>query len=178
MSEILPSLIIASVFTSLSFIYQNWTGIIYLGLLLIAVSFRYSIYKNINNGCRNSFSGSFNTYVFMYTFGYVFLPMFIYNDINVPLLVGFICMFIIDTGMKFYTINQNSMDGNTDDTCLTYPLLIGDFFSGGTLGFLTSGMMINPLKIGHLLFFNEISSSKEMCSMKNKQSFKCAVAKK
>jgi len=159
-SNIINPIIIASIFTSLSFIYQNITGLIYLMFLLVSVGIRYGVMSSTGSDQLVGLS----TFVFTYTFGYVFLPMFIYNDINIPLLVGYITYFIIDTGVA-----------------LQHPevlnFIILNFFGGTALGFGFCVFMIYALNAQNALFFNEISSSKEMCSLKSKQSFKCAVAK-
>ena len=116
-------IIIAIIFTSFSFIFQNWSGAIYLAYLLAAVVLRY-ITMNINKIIRklsgyantqvdladaanaklcekNGISIGFSTFVFMFTFWYAFTPMFIFNDPNIPLLITFILYFIFDLLYKY-----------------------------------------------------------------------------
>ena len=86
-------LIVAAIFTSLSFIYQNWTGLLYLFLLVTMCVFRYLILSKMNvsnsSNCKyiKNLENGFSIFVFAFTFGYVFLPMFIFNDVNLPLLI-------------------------------------------------------------------------------------------
>ena len=160
-------IIVASIFTSLSFIYQNWTGLIYLFWLVIMSIFRRFIITPTNDKCKNikTFGSGFSTFVFAFTFGYVFLPMFFYNDINVPLLIGYIIYFLFDIGIKI------------KDKCIDYKIIGIDLLSGSILGFGICAFIMFGLQMRQLLFFNEISSSKEMCTIKNKKAFKCTVAK-
>ena len=166
-------IIITSIFTRLSFIYQNVTGLIYLMFLLISVGIRYGVMSSVQGQGQRQGQGvqeptimdGLSTFVFTYTFGYVFLPMFIYYDINIPLLVGYITYFIIDTSI----ILKNDIN--------LLNVIILNFFGGAALGIGFCVFMIYALNARNALFFNEISSSKEMCSLKTKQSFKCAVAK-
>ena len=162
-------IIIASIFTSLSFIYQNPTGIIYLFLLVVMCMVRNKIIDvSPDITCKgSSTNGSgFSAFVFSFTFGYVFLPMFILNDINLPLLISYIVYFLLDVGI---TINY----------CSTSLKIIGmDLLVGSILGFGICSIMWYVIpQLKSLLFFNEISSSKEMCTVKNKKAFKCTVAK-
>jgi len=179
-------IIIAIIFTSFSFIFQNWSGAIYLGYLIAAVVIRFFIINanGIWNGTYNirdpspdkvicekkGISAGFSTFVFMFTFWYAFIPMFIFNDINIPLLITFILYFIFDLIYKF-------SDGDVYSGCTNFNTLIGaNFFGGGILGAaLCTSMMAGGS--GKFLFFNEISTSKEMCSVKKEQAFKCKVNK-
>jgi hypothetical protein len=185
-------IIIAIIFTSFSFIFQNWSGAIYLGYLLAAVVLRLGI-MNINKIIRTLSSKSdpaadasesaefvscekqgisvgFSTFVFMFTFWYAFTPMFIFNDLNIPLLITFILYFIFDLLYK-------RCDQLVYIKCTNFgSLILYNFFGGGILGtiFCTSMMAGGS---GKFLFFNEISTSKEMCSVKKEQAFKCKVNK-
>ena len=182
--RIINPIVIASIFTSLSFIYQNVTGLIYLMFLLVSIGIRYFVMSGtrIANslapqqghqsrqsgpgpGPEPEFLNGLSTFVFTYTFGYVFLPMFIHYDINIPLLVGYITFFIVDTSISIKT-NPEMLSS-----------IILNFFGGAALGIGFCVFMIYALNAQNALFFNEISASKDMCSLKSKQSFKCAVAK-
>jgi hypothetical protein len=179
-------IIIAIIFTSFSFIFQNWSGAIYLGYLLAAVVIRFFII-NANEiwnqtydfratsvdkvACeKNGISIGFSTFVFMFTFWYAFIPMFIFNDLNMYILISFIFYFIFDLLYKSSELTEYYND------CNFIWLIIGNFFGGGILGtiFCTSMMAGGS---GKFLFFNEISTSKEMCSVKKEQAFKCKVNK-
>ena len=165
-------IIIASIFTSLSFIYQNPTGIIYLFLLVVMCMVRNKIVDtSVDTTCKKSstptnFGSGFSAFVFSFTFGYVFLPMFILNDINLPLLISYIVYFLLDVGI-------------TISYCSGSLKIIGmDLLVGSILGFGICSIMWYAIpQLKSLLFFNEISSSKEMCTVKNKKAFKCTVAK-
>jgi hypothetical protein len=181
-------LIIAAIFTSLTFVYQNWTGVIYLGYLLAALFLRYSTiwYVNRNTAsasatdrgtlCEyNGYSMGFSTFVFMFTFCYAFIPMFIFNDINIPLLVTYIVYFVLDLTYKSY-IGKYTNDASGSICTNTLVLLLCNFAGGAIIGAaICTSMMAGGS--GKFLFYNEISTSKEMCSVKKEQAFKCKVNK-
>ena len=188
-------LIIAAIFTSLTFVYQNWTGVIYLGYLLAALFLRYGTiwYVNRNNNTDTTdindttnnpgktpceykgYSMGFSTFVFMFTFCYAFIPMFIFNDINIPLLVTYIVYFVLDLSYKSY-IGKFTKDDSNNICSKTLVLLLCNFAGGAIIGAaICTSMMAGGS--GKFLFYNEISTSKEMCSVKKEQAFKCKVNK-
>ena len=168
------STIIVVLFTSLTFIYQNFTGIVYLGFLLAAMVIRglviwgFDIGKASASKCNQpyGFNVGFSTFVFMFTFCYAFIPMFVYNDINIPLLIIYIIYFVMDLGFKTTTyIDCENLRMN----------LIANFIGGAIIGATFSTSMLTYSS--EFLFFNELSTSKEMCSVKKEQAFKCKVNK-
>uniref|UniRef100_A0A6C0IJR6 Uncharacterized protein n=1 Tax=viral metagenome TaxID=1070528 RepID=A0A6C0IJR6_9ZZZZ len=172
---------IAFIITSLSFIFQNWKGIIYLAFLIAACLLRDLIYRNGfpdkkgsdlvgNKVCDNIiFSNygnvSFSSYVFAFTIVYLSIPMFINKSFNPWLFSLLIVYFSLDIYSKY--ING----------CITkVPELFINVLSGGLLSLLVVLLM----KYGgssKYLFFNETQSSKEQCSQPTKQTFKCDVYK-
>lgn len=187
-------LIIAAIFTSLTFVYQNWTGVIYLGYLLAALFLRYGTIWYVNRNttpasapattdaaatgtsCEyNGYSMGFSTFVFMFTFCYAFIPMFIFNDINIPLLVTYIVYFVLDLSYKSY-IGKNENDDSKAKCPNPLVLLLCNFAGGAIIGAAISTSMMAGGS-SKFLFYNEISTSKEMCSVKKEQAFKCKVNK-
>ena len=65
-------IIIASIFTSLSFIYQNPTGVIYLFLLIVMCMIRHNIVDtSTDRTCKSATStigSGFSAFVFSFTF--------------------------------------------------------------------------------------------------------------
>lgn len=184
-------IIIAIIFTSFSFIFQNWSGAIYLGYLLAAVVIRFFIINinEIRNGTydiraipedkvtceKNGISVGFSTFVFMFTFWYAFIPMFIFNDLNMYILISFILYFIFD--LLYKSNDRIAYNGMNNEECAVFgPLILYNFFGGGILGAAFCTIMMAGGS-GKFLFFNEISTSKEMCSVKKEQAFKCKVNK-
>ena len=168
------STIIVVLFTSLTFIYQNFTGIVYLVFLLEAMVIRglviwgFDIGKASASKCNQpyGFNVGFSTFVFMFTFCYAFIPMFVYNDINIPLLIIYIIYFVMYLGFKTTTyIDCENLRMN----------LIANFIGGAIIGATFSTSMLTYSS--EFLFFNELSTSKEMCSVKKEQAFKCKVNK-
>ena len=179
-----PIILIIGV-VSLSFIFQNFKGIFYLGVLLLIVLLREMLYKffetffiALNTGAIPSkdctsviystfapSNASFSAFIFAFTIMYIFLPMFINNNINVWMLVGLTIYFIIDTFIK-----NNKKCVARSNAVLN--ILVGFILAIG----LVVGMNQNP-GLSNLLFFNDYSSNKEICTMSKKQTFKCSVYK-
>jgi len=172
---------VAILITSLSFVFQNWKGVIYLAFLIGVCLLRDLIYRNGfpdkkgsdlvgNKVCDNIiFSNygnvSFSSYVFAFTIVYLSLPMFINKAYNWWLFSGLLIYFVLDIFSKY----RNG--------CITKPPeLFINILSGG----LASGIIVLLMNIGgssKFLFFNETQSSKEQCSQPTKQTFKCDVYK-
>ncbi len=184
-------IIIAIIFTSFSFIFQSYPGIVYLAYLIAAVIIRQFIIKvqfwisgNVQTQVcqKNNITAGFSTFVFMFTFWYAFLPMFVYNDLNLQLLIAFIFYFVFDLIYKIIDFSSKIYDTTTTTTTTTtcdpvqFASLIGyNFLAGSILGASFCGMMLPHSS--SFLFFNEISASKELCSIKKEQAFKCKVNK-
>ena len=197
---------------SLSFIFQNFKGIFYLGVMLLIVLCREFIYtkimtseaeqnksqeqENINGdiptpvGGKKRYkggggdivrasedctsvlyssnlksNGSYSAFIFAFTLMYIFLPMFINQNINMWMLFGLTMYFIIDTFVK----QQNG--------CVEMSNVLVNVLFGFGLSAAIVCIMINSPGLSNLLFFNDYSSNKEICTMPKKQTFKCAVYK-
>jgi len=171
-------IIIVTIISSLSFIFQNFKGIIYLGFLIGCVLIRNYIYAisgalpivNDNTICTSiqySKYGnpSFSAFVFAFTIMYLSLPMFINGAPNFCIFISLIAYFLIDTFIKLYK------------KCI---VKISDLFLNVLLGSTASAIIITLMYLGgsgKYLFFNEISSNKEICYQPKKQNFKCQVFK-
>jgi len=101
--------ILAVTIVSLSFIFQNFKGFIYLGYLLCAAIIRNFVYKS--NGGEPAISDNtictsvqytqygnptFSIFVFAFTIMYICMPMFMNNSINYWVLVGLIVYVMVD----------------------------------------------------------------------------------
>jgi hypothetical protein len=164
---------------SLSFIFQNFKGILYLLILLAFVVFREQLYNlgylngnttNKNDLCdlvRYSRNGnsSFSAFIFAFTIIYICLPMFIYGSINYWMLCGLLSYFLVDIKIK-YSYN-----------CFSPGDLLLNVFAGAILSCVTVLILISSNGLKQYLFFNELSSNKEVCTMPTKQTFKCSVYK-
>jgi hypothetical protein len=172
-----PIILVTSIF-SMSFIFQNFKGFIYLGFLLAVVLFRefwiYSsgsqkfIPKNpICNLVNYSALGnsSFSLFVISFSITYLCWPMILNKNMNYWLLSGLLLYFLVDLGVR-----------NTQKCFSGFKSIFINVLSGVSLGTLITILMFYGGASNHL-FFNEISSDKEVCSMPKKQQFKCAVYK-
>jgi len=171
-------IILAICLVSMSFIFQNFKGFIYLGFLLaccvvrnywymfagskpivsdntICTSIQYSKYGN----------PTFSAFVFAFTIVYLTLPMFINGNINFWILSGLLTFFIFDIFIKAYKgCVQSAVD-----------LIINVLF-----GMVSSGLIVSLMYSGgskQHLFFNEVSSNQAVCSRPKEQTFKCALYK-
>ena len=162
---------------SLSFIFQNFKGLVYLGFLIGVCVLRVFFYwvsgssNTTNNGdfCSNvKYSeygnSTFSLFVFAFTITYLSIPMFINNSVNFPTFLGLLVYFLLDIFIKLYKKCIRSFS---------------DMILNILCGAISAGIIITLMSStsSQYLFFNEISSSKEICSMPKKQTFKCAVYK-
>lgn len=172
---------------SMSFIFQNFKGIVYL-LWVIIFSWARSIipssdkppsYKEatrssseINDICNmvlyssnsNFGNSTFSMFFITFTMVYICGPMFVNKEINYWVLSAFIFYLVLDASVRSYF------------GCINKLLVFLNIIMGLVAGVATLLAMYGA-KISNYLFFNEISSSKEICSMPSKQTFKCAVYK-
>jgi len=171
-------IILAIVMLSLSFIYQNFKGLIYLAFLLGVVLIRNFIYlflgaqplKNDGTICTSiqySKYGnpSFSAFVFAFTLMYLSLPMFSNGAPNFWIFSGLIVYFCVDIFIKMYK------------KCV---IQIGDLIVNLLLGLASSALIVTLMYAGgssKFLFFNEVASNKVMCSVPKQQTFKCQVYK-
>ena len=172
-------IIISFLILSLSLVFQNFKGLLYLGLLLICCVLRawgYSVYGaqpfNANQGqpdCtrvkyNNYGNNAFSTFVFAFTFMYLGLPMFSTGYINYWIVVPLLVYWFLDIFMKVWRGCASAVD----------------LFGNAVLGAACSSMFVTIMYaagIGNFLIFNETSSNKDMCYQPNEQTFKCQVYK-
>ena len=169
-------IILAMCMIYLSFVSQNFKGFIYLGFLIGVCVVRNFIYM-LNGAKTNANDGTictsvqysaygnptFSAFVFAFTIMYLSLPMFSNGSPNFWVFFGLLVYFFIDLFIKTY---KKCVIQTTD---LILNILMG----------LTSSAIIVVLMYaggsGKYLFFNEVSSNKEICSQPKKQTFKCSM---
>ncbi len=168
--------ILAAGVTSMSFIYQNFKGLIYLGFLIGCCFVRSYIYMNaganpitndrtICTSVQYSKYGNptFSAFVFAFTIMYLSIPMFSNSSVNYWVFVTLIIYFFLDVFVKLYK------------KCIVQ---MGDLFLNVLLGAASAALIVTLMYTGgsgKYLFFNEMSSDKEMCYQPSKQTFKCSL---
>ena len=171
-------IILATSITSLSFIFQNFKGLIYLCFLIAACIVRMYIYKwsgsspivNDNTICTSIQYSSygnpaFSSFVFAFTIMYLSFPMFSNNAPNFWIFVALLIYFFIDMFIKLYK------------GCI---INTGDLYLNILMGLTVSALIVTLMYTGgsgKYLFFNEVSSNKDICYQPSKQTFKCSVFK-
>ena len=171
----LSPIIVVVVIMSWSLLFSNQKGIVYMAWLLGFVALRHFLLfiskaVEINSNCNNIKyvslrNATFSTFVFAFTIVYMLTPMIKHGEPNVFLIVVAAAFFI---GDMFVKMKQ----------CLVpwKPILL-DFTGGSIAAFIAMGVMIGTGSFTRLAFFNEMSSTKEVCSVAKKQTFKCQVRK-
>lgn len=168
--------ILAVSITSLSFIFQNFKGLIYLGFLIAACVVRNYVYmvsgstpvvndRTICSSIQYSKYGNptFSAFVFAFTIMYLSLPMFSNGAPNFWVFSSLISYFLIDTFIKIYK------------KCV---VKMSDLFLNVLLGVASSALIVTLMYTGgsgKYLFFNEVSSNKDICYQPKEQTFKCDV---
>lgn len=175
-------IILAIFIVSLTFIFQNFKGLIYLGFLLGSVFLRefifsksdyYEKYQNNNNICTtiklsNTGNNTFSIFIFTFTFMYLFLPMFFNNSYNWLVFALLLFYIFLDIGVKSY------------QKCIIWSKNIFQFLLDFLMGIGISSIIVISMYAGgssKFLFFNEINNDVQICSMPKKQTFKCALYK-
>ena len=171
-------IILAIAMGSLSFIFQNFKGFIFLGFLIGIAVLRNFIYMlngselspNDNTICTSiQYSkygnSTFSAFVFAFTIMYLSIPMFVNGSINYWIFSGLLIYFLADIFIKTYR------------GCI---IKTSELFLNILAGLVASATIISLMYAGgssKYLFFNETQSNKDICSMPKKQTFKCSVYK-
>ncbi len=179
-STIIPFLIIFTI-TMISIFNQDLKGLIYLTGVFILCFFCVIVLNLVKNPVQEGRSvscdlfnypyninmydsPSFNSALIAFTFIYFLLPMAYNNRINLPLIIFFLSLFVIDGSSKIA------------NKCTSY----GGIVLGGSLGIFIGLIFYNLIHVSgydSLLFFDEFISNKVQCSRPTKQNFKCSVYK-
>ena len=170
--------IIAVSLVSLSFIFQNFKGFIYLGFLIAACVARNYVYAvsggepitsdgTICTSVQYSKYGNptFSAFVFAFTIMYLSIPMFSNGAPNFWVFTSLIAYFFMDMFIKIYK------------KCI---VKMGDLFLNVLMGLASSALIVTLMYAGgsgKYLFFNEVLSNKDICYQPKKQNFKCQVFK-
>lgn len=171
-------IVLSVIMLSLSFVFQNFKGFIFIAMLLAVSLARHYFYKF--NGAQTLVpdgtictsiqfteygNAAFSAFVFAFTIMYVTMPMIFNGDYNFYVLVGLLTYFFADVLIKVTkkcTIQMNELFLNALSGLTAAALFVWLMYTGGSSKY---------------LFFNEMSSNKEVCSMPKKQTFKCQVYK-
>jgi hypothetical protein len=172
--------IVATSITSMSFIFQNFNGLIYLGFLLASCVIRHFLYffmgidtlqqANDNTVCSavqysKYGNASYSAFVFAFTLMYISFPMFTTGAPNFWIFSVFIIYFFIDIFVKY----ANQCIKNTVD--ILFSIILG---LGLSAGFVCAMYYGGSAKY---LIFNEVSSNKDICYQPKKQTFRCNMYK-
>jgi hypothetical protein len=162
----------------MSFIFQNFKGLIYLGFTIAVSLIREAIY--IANGAEaiedtgkictsiqysKYGNPSFSSFIISFTITYLSVPMFLNNSLNMWTFTALLTYLFIDIYIKMY------------EKCVIYT---SDLFLNITAGIFFGYLVISLMSWGgasKFLFFNEQSSNREVCTQPSKQTFKCKVYK-
>ena len=171
-------IILATSITGMSFIFQNFKGLIYLGFLIGCCVVRSYVYmmsgaspivndRTICTSIQYSKYGNptFSAFVFAFTIMYLCIPMFSNSSVNYWVFTSLITYFFLDIFIKLYK------------NCI---IKTSDLFLNILLGATSSTLIVTLMYAGgsgKYLFFNEVSSDKEMCYQPSKQTFKCNLYK-
>ena len=167
-------IILATSITSLSFVFQNFKGLIYLGFLIGFCVIRNFIYmingslptqndRTLCSSIQYSKYGnpSFSAFVFSFTIMYLSFPMFSSGAVNFWIFLSLLAYFFIDLYIKI------------TKKCVVQ---MSDLFLNILLGISSAALIVVLMYVGgsgKYLFFNEVSSNKDICYKPKEQTFKC-----
>lgn len=171
-------IILATSITGMSFVFQNFKGLIYLGFLIGCCVVRSYVYmmagsppiindRTICTSIQYSKYGNttFSAFVFAFTLMYLLFPMFSNGSVNFWVFTSLLTYFFLDIFIKIYK------------NCI---VKMGDLFLNILLGAASAALIVTLMYAGgsgKYLFFNEMSSTKEICYQPSKQTFRCNLMK-
>ena len=180
--------VIGVVTVSLSFLFQNFKGFIFLIYLIFVSTIRNFVIglkggdtmngstlmkgspTNSNDICTSvAFTRhgnqTYSCFVFAFTIMYMGYPMVTNHEVNYGVIVGLIVYGVFDVIIRVFTKCINSD---------IYKFIFYDTVAGLVASLLFVVVLSNTGN-GRFLFFNEISS-KEVCTKPSSETFKCTVA--
>ena len=174
--------ILSIVIISMSFIFQNFKGIIFflfllgsaiLRELIFRISGMFDVYQNDDSICTAvTFTGigynTFSVFVASFVLMYLCLPMFLNDTINWWVFSGLVFYICMDIGVKCL---QGCIVMSENGVQMFLDLLVGLGLASVWIAAMSAGGS------GKYLFFNEVASDGQRCSMPKKQQFKCSVYK-
>jgi hypothetical protein len=175
MSILLFSIFSSAVFKGLFYIFcLFWTSV----LRGLFIKYVFGVEDELvpNNICNSGVflpttNYTFSTFILVLSLTYFVMPMIVIgkqndtNTVNYMVLMFFLTYICYDIGIK-------KLYGCIDFTSQ----LIGDIFSALALGAIIVMTLISTGNTS-LLFINELTSNKEVCSRPSKQQFKCSLYK-
>ncbi len=114
---------------------------------------------------------TYSTYILVFSLVYFVAPMFIIskqnktNTVNYSVILFFVTYVVYDILVKYYYKCIDMTSG-----------ILGDFWSAILLA-LTTVVCLIASNNTNVLFINELTSNKEVCTRPSKQQFKCSVYK-
>ena len=152
-----------------SIINMNLKGFVYIGFLIGSYVLRVGFYSMIamfqssDSYSTKGYNCGLSVFVLSYTLAYICTPMFFLKNINVVILAMLLFFLLLDIFYKHWNMCQFSSE------------TVYNVFCGFFCGFFSCFLMYMGGSKGYL-FFSEVSS-KESCSVPQKQKFKCNVFK-
>jgi hypothetical protein len=172
-------IILATIITSTSIIFQNFKGLIYLGFLIgcsllrLGFSLLFKVAPGADDGSVCSAiqytkygNNTFSTFVFAFTIMYLSYPMFYHGSVNFVLFIFLIVYALMDIFIKMY---NGCLVG------LRTQLFLNVLLGAGLAAAMCAAMYAGGSE--KHLFFNEVSSNKEICYQPKNQTFKCSLYK-
>lgn len=173
------TIIVTGSVASMSILFQNIKGCVYMGFLFAACILRYALFyyfiKDVSSTppaetCKRLSYGmggdnSFSSFIFAFTISYLSFPMFLHDIPNLWLFGTLVTYMVIDIIYKLRNCKPISMSH-----------LILDILFGASMSLFFVGQMYLGGS-GKYLFFNEVSESTDMCYKPDNQTFKCDVYK-
>lgn len=159
---------------------QNFKGLIFIAGVIISLGFNLLIMKTIKSEnfddasltCSlidlpvlGSYNSPSNASLFIsFTFTYLFIPMIYNNQMNYPVIILLLSLFIMDSYMR------------VENKCTTHIGVFLGWFVGMLCGALWFAIF-HSNGADKFLYFNDLGSNSVRCERPSKQKFKCSVFK-
>jgi hypothetical protein len=179
---LLSPIILITFVTSMSVVFQNWKGLIYLFCVFNLCFFRHLVYAFTTSdspvedtsvcssiGYMKYGNSTISMFLFAFTIVYIVFP----TIVNAITIKGSVNWFLT-SGLIFYAVLDLYVRSSNCNLDFSETML--NISSGSILAMLITGTMYY-FGAKNYLFFNELVSNKESCSVSKNQTFKCSVFK-
>jgi len=174
--------ILSIVLISLSFVFQNFKGIIFFLFLLGSAILRELIFRASGMFEKYQYDNTICTAVTFTTVGYntfsVFVTAFILMYLTIPMFINNSVNWFVFSGLIFYMcldVGVKSLQG-----CIIMNKNGVQMFLDFLIGLLLASIWVSAMSAGgssKYLFFSDVTRDGQQCSMPKKQQFKCSVYK-
>ena len=141
-------ILLISIFTFMN-AFTSWSGPTYFVIVFIVSIIKIffnGLFNDSTDTCndRNGLKYSYSPFIYSFTIAYAFLPMILFKDPNVILIILILFVFLLDSVVRY----------NNNPECFTVGLVVSQVFQGTIFGLSICYLLYN-MGLSWLLFTNK-----------------------